>query len=70
MSQIQKIQIDKEKKKLYIYYKKDNSMFMSNPPPPPSYYREIYSFDNLELIEKESAKVTRGFEEIKYDSSK
>ena len=44
---IQKVEIDNENKKLYIYYAQDNSMLMSNPPPPPSYYREVFSFENL-----------------------
>ena len=55
-NQIQKVEIDQEKKKLYVYYIQDNSHLMSNPPPPPSYYREVFSFDNLEFIEKEYAK--------------
>ena len=41
--------IDKENNLLIITYMKDNSMLMSNPPPPNSYYREIYSFENLKL---------------------
>jgi len=67
---IQKIEIDQEKKRLYIYKVKDNSMLMSNPPPPPSYYREIYSFDDLTFIEKEFAEVTRAVEEVKFSSTK
>jgi hypothetical protein len=63
-NQIQKVEIDQEKKKLYVYYIQDNSHLMSNPPPPPSYYREVFSFDNLEFIEKEYAKVERGFEKV------
>jgi hypothetical protein len=63
-NQIQKVEIDQEKKKLYVYYVQDNSHLMSNPPPPPSYYREVFSFDNLEFIEKEYAKVERGFEKV------
>ena len=46
-NQIQKVEIDQEKKKLYVYYVQDNSSLMTYPPPPPSYYREIFSFDNL-----------------------
>ncbi len=63
-NQIQKLEIDQVKKKLYVYYVQDNSHLMSNPPPPPSYYREVFSFDNLEFIEKEYAKVERGFEKV------
>lgn len=66
-NQIQKVEIDKENKRLYIYYVKDNSMLMSNPPPPPSYYREVYSFDNLEFVEKQYAKVERAYEKISYE---
>jgi len=66
-NQIQKVEIDKDNKKLYIYYVQDNSTYMSNPPPPPSYYREVYSFDNLEFVEKEYAKVERGYEKITYN---
>jgi len=39
-------------------------MYMSDPPPPPSYYREVYSFDNLVFEKKEYAKVERAFENI------
>ena len=63
-NQIQKVEIDQEKKKLYVYYVQDNSHLMSNPPPPPSYYREVFYFDKLEIIEKEYAKVERGFEKV------
>lgn len=42
-NQIQKVEIDQEKKVLYVYYVQDNSHLMSNPPPPPSYYRDVYS---------------------------
>jgi hypothetical protein len=63
-NQIQKVEIDQENKKLYVYYIQDNSHLMSNPPPHPSYYREVFSFDNLEFIEKEYAKVERGFEKV------
>lgn len=63
-NQIQKVEIDQEKKKLYVYYIQDNSHLMSNPPPPPSYYREVFSFDKLEFIEKEYAKVERSFEKV------
>lgn len=63
-NQIQKVEINQEKKKLYVYYIQDNSHLMSNPPPPPSYYREVFSFDKLEFIENEYAKVERGFEKI------
>jgi hypothetical protein len=63
-NQIQKVEIDQENKKLYVYYVQDNSHLTSYPPPPPSYYREIFSFDNLEFIEKEYAKVERGFEKV------
>ena len=52
-NQLQKVEVDQEKKKLYIYYIQDNSHLMSNPPPPPSYYREVYSFDKLEFVETE-----------------
>lgn len=65
--QIQKVEIDQKAKKLYIYYIQDNSHLMSNPPPPPSYYREVYSFDNLELKEKEYAEVQRAKEVIKWE---
>ena len=54
------------KKRLYIYYVQDNSHLTVYPPPPPSYYREIYSFDNLNFIEKEYAKVERAYEKIIY----
>ena len=63
-NQIQKVEFDQENKKLYIYYIQDNSHLMSYPPPPPSYYREIYSFDKLEFIETEYAKVERSYEKI------
>jgi hypothetical protein len=63
-NKIEKVEIDKDNKKLYIYYTQDNSHLLSNPPPPPSYYREVYSFDNLEFIEKEYAKVERSVEKI------
>ncbi len=66
-NQIQKVEIDQEKKKLYVYYIQDNSHLMSNPPPPPSYYREVFSFDNLEFIGIEYAKVERSFEKIIWD---
>jgi len=64
--QLHKVEIDKESKKLYVYYTQDNSHLMSNPPPPISYYREVYSFDNLELIEKEYAEIERKQEVIKW----
>jgi len=67
---IQKIEINQKNKRLYIYKVQDNSHLMSNPPPPPSYYREIYSFENLEFVEKEVAEVTRRFEEVKFNSDK
>jgi len=63
-NQIQKVEIDQEKKKLYVYYVQDNSHLLSNPPPPPSYYREVFSFDNLEFIEKEYANVERAVEKV------
>lgn len=63
-NQILKVEIDKQKKKLYVYYIQDNSHLMSNPPPPPSYYREVFSFENLEFIEKEYAKVERVVEKV------
>ena len=63
---IQKVEIDNENKKLYIYYAQDNSMLMSNPPPPPSYYREVFSFENLEFVEKEFAQVERKQEIIRW----
>ena len=63
---IQKVEIDNENKKLYIYYVQGNSMLMSNPPPPPSYYREVFSFENLEFVEKEFAQVERKQEIIKW----
>ena len=69
-NQIQKVEIDQEKKKLYVYYVQDNSHLMSYPPPPPSYYREIFSFDNLEFIKKEYAQVERAFEKITYGDDK
>ena len=63
--------IDQEKKRLYIYFKQDNSHLMSNPPPPPSYYREVFSFENLEFIEKEYAQVEPAKQEvIKWKDSK
>ena len=44
---------------------------MSNPPPPPSYYREVFSFENLEFIEKEYAQVEPAKQEIiKWKDSK
>ena len=63
-NRIQKVEIDQEKKKLYVYYIQDNSHLLSNPPPPPSYYREVFSFDKLEFIEKEYAKVEQRQEKI------
>ncbi len=69
-NQIQKVEIDQEKKKLYIYHIQDNSHLMSYPPPPPSYYREIFSFDSLEFIEREYAQVERAFEKITYRDDK
>ena len=66
-NQIQKVEIDQENKKLYVYYIQSNSHLMSNPPPPPSYYREVYSFDKLDFIEKEYAKVERAYEKITYE---
>jgi hypothetical protein len=65
-NQIKKVEIDQENKKLYVYYVQDNSRLMSNPPPPPSYYREVFYFDNLKFIEKEYAKIERGFEKVKW----
>lgn len=65
-NQLQKVEIDQEAKKLYIYYIQDNSHLMSNPPPPPSYYREVYSFDDLKLEGKEYAEVERAKELIKW----
>jgi len=63
--------IDQEKKRLYIYFKQDNSHLMSNPPSPPSYYREVFSFENLEFIEKEYAQVEPAKQEvIKWKDSK
>ena len=44
---------------------------MSNPPSPPSYYREVFSFENLEFIEKEYAQVEPAKQEvIKWKDSK
>jgi|TARA_B110000093_G_C12752199_1_gene318936 hypothetical protein len=63
---LQKVEIDQEAKKLYIYYIQDNSHLMSNPPPPPSYLREIYSFDNMVLLDTEYAEVERSKEVIKW----
>ena len=65
-NQIQKVEIDQENKEFYVYYIQDNSHLMSNPPPPPNYYREVYSFDNLEFIEKEYAEVERSKEVVKW----
>ena len=62
---LQKVEIDQEAKKLYIYYIQDNSHLMSNPPPP-SYLREIYSFDNMVLLDTEYAEVERSKEVIKW----
>ena len=59
-----KVEIDQEKKRLYVYHVQDNSHIMTNPPPPPSYYREVYSFDKLEFIEKEYADVKTAYETI------
>lgn len=61
---IQKVDIDQEHNRLYIYYIQDNSHLLVHPPPPPSYYREVFIFDKLELIEKEYAKVERAYEKI------
>jgi hypothetical protein len=69
-NQIQKVEIDQEKKKLYVYYVQDNSSLMTYPPPPPSYYSEIFSFENLEFIEREYAQVERAFEKITYGGDK
>ena len=63
-NQIQKVEIDQEKKKLYVYYVQDNSSLMTYPPPPPSYYRAIFSLENLEFIEREYAQVKHAFEKI------
>lgn len=63
---LQKVEIDNENKKLYIYFIQDNSMLMSNPPPPPSYYREVFTFDKLEFVEKEFAQIERKQEIIKW----
>ena len=65
-NKIQNIEIDEDNKKLYVYYIQDNSHLLSNPPPPPSYYRDIFSFENLKFVEKEYAKVERAFEKITY----
>jgi len=65
-NQLQKVEIDQEAKKLYIYYIQDNSHLMSYPPPPPSYFREVYSFNNMELLDKEYAEVERSKEIIKW----
>ena len=65
---LQKVEIDQKDKKLYIYYIQDNSHLMSNPPPPPSYLREVYSFDNMELLDTEYAEVKRSKEVIKWKS--
>ena len=61
---VQKIEIDQENKKLYVYYIQDNSHLTSFPPPPPTHYREVFSFESLELIGKEHAKVERAYEKI------
>ena len=63
---LQKVEIKQEAKKLYIYYIQDNSHLMSNPPPPPSYFREVYSFDNMELLDTEYAEIERSKEVIKW----
>ena len=65
---LQKVEIDQEAKKLYIYYIQDNSHLLSNPPPPPSYLREVYSFDNMKLLNTEYAEVERSKEIIKWKS--
>ena len=65
---LQKVEIDQEAKKLYIYYIQDNSHLLSYPPPPPSYFREVYSFDNMELLDTEYAEVERSKEIIKWKS--
>jgi hypothetical protein len=67
-NQIQRVEVDQEKKKLYIYYIQDNSHLLSYPPPPPSYYREVYSFESLEFVEKEYAKVERAYETITWNN--
>ena len=67
-NQIQRVEVDHKKKKLYIYYIQDNSHLMSNPPPPPSYYREVYSFESLEFVETEYAKVERAYEKITWNN--
>jgi hypothetical protein len=66
---IQKVEIDNQNKKLYVYYREDSNMVLAIYPPrpvKPSYYREVYSFDNLEFIEREYAVVERGYETITY----
>lgn len=65
---LQKVEIDQEAKKLYIYYIQDNSHLLSYPPPPPSYFREVYSFDNMELLDTEYAEVERSKEIIEWKS--
>ena len=65
---LQKVEIDQEDKKLYIYYIQDNSHLLNNPPPPPSYFREVYSFDNIQLLDTEYAEVERSKEVIKWKS--
>jgi hypothetical protein len=65
---LQKVEIDQEAKNLYIYYIQDNSHLMSNPPPPPNYLREVYSFDNMKLLDTEYAEVERSKEVIKWKS--
>ena len=65
---LQKVEIDQEAKKLYIYYIQDNSHLLSYPSPPPSYFREVYSFDNMELLDTEYAEVERSKEIIKWKS--
>ena len=69
-NQIQKVEIDQENKKLYVYHVQDNSHLTSYPPPPPSYYRDVFSFDNLEFIEKEYGQVERAYEKITYGGDK
>jgi hypothetical protein len=65
---LQKVEIDQEAKKLYIYYIQDNSHLLIYPPPPPSYLREVYSFDNMELLDTEYAEVERSKEIIRWKS--
>lgn len=69
--EIERIEINNDKKLLYVYYKvANNFVYAVNTTvnlPESKYYRKVYSFDNLQFIKDEYPRIERGYEKIIYE---